>query len=843
MSDGAVMQAHPASVDAYIRHGWSLVPIPPGTKGPRGVGWNRKEARLIDHSMLPTGYGIGLAHAYSGTMALDIDHWGHAEAAMRERGLNLRSFFDAPDAVTIESGNSGHGKLLYRMPFGAALPSKKLHVTTPTGERVNFIDFRCGTGNGMTVQDVLPPSIHPVTRRPYQWGGKGRWDNLPIIPTELLDWWQGIIGADNSRVIKVDGGIKASWGEIESALYAISPHISRSEWITIGMALHWSGEQTGRVDDALALWDQWSSGSHKYPGPHEIAVQWRAFSTKKPNTVTIGSLFHAARQVGWTRPAIDASELFGATQEDRALPPLDVVSLINGVKPKPPKMEIDLWPDILKTRAIEVSDSVGCDPVVPLFAGLAAVCGVIDAQIRLELMPGFQVPPVLWLMTIGAPADKKSPGSKPMLSLLSKLAEEDIPRYKQELLQYEAREAAYASAKKQFLTWAGSAEAQLSNSPGPSVPEVPEPPVRCRITVSDITSQALVRQAAGRPRGLLLYLDEMNGWVRKMTDKTSIDDRSTWVVAYESERYELDRVGDGSILAKNFAISIYGNMQPQVFRENVKALASDGLIQRFIPVVVDPTMTRLNNPVADDKTHAAAWENMLRVVYAIPKQTYRLSYKAFKAYREFQQWYEEAKRDERVMNAGPEYMTAFGKLEGLVGRLALIFHVIENPFSPEVSKSVIDRVTDLVRGFVIPAYRYAYGTLAEAAVFEFDEWLMNYIIQISGECKTVTLRDLKNAARSSNPAKTDWTKEQLILDAMHTLEKSEWVAMLDEDRKKVTWAINPDLPSTYSSYREGVIKAKQRTLDYKYRHAYAKGSIPRKIVKGYNPETMEENDE
>ena len=89
--------------------------------------------------------------------------------------------------------------------------------------------------------------------------------------------------------------------------------------------------------------------------------------------------------------------------------------------------------------------------MVPLFAGLSAVCGVVDARIRLELMPGFRVPPVLWLMTLGDPADKKSPGSRPMLTPLKDIEAEDRPRYQKELLDWEGKEAAYASAKKSFL--------------------------------------------------------------------------------------------------------------------------------------------------------------------------------------------------------------------------------------------------------------------------------------------------------------------------------------------------------------------------------------------------------
>ena len=230
-----------------------------------------------------------------------------------------------------------------------------------------------------------------------------------------------------------------------------------------------------------------------------------------------------------------------------------------------------------------------------------------------------------------------------MLAPLRNIEVEDRPRYQKELLDWEGKEAAYAGAKKAFLEWSASTEAMLGGQP-PAVPDMPPQPVPLRITVSDVTSQKLVRQAADRPRGLLCHLDEMASWVRKMTDKQSGEDRSAWVVSYESEHYEMDRVGAGSIYAENLAVSIYGNIQPQVYRQNLKALAADGLLQRFIPAVLRGNKTKLCNPIPEYLTSAAAWENTLRMVYALPVQTYQLSNAAYDAFRDFQTWYEQAKQ-------------------------------------------------------------------------------------------------------------------------------------------------------------------------------------------------------
>lgn len=823
------VQQHPASADAYIRHGWSLVPIPAGTKGPRTPGWNLKSNALKSQTDLPFTNGIGLAHAYSGTMALDIDDWAIAGTLLIDHGVDLNALYSAPDAVIIDSGRQGHGKLLYAMPFGLALPSKKiLHGS------ITAYELRCATSNGLTVQDVLPPSIHPDTQQPYRWAGMGHWTRLPVIPQPLLDLWESMLKRDKERTIATDGSVDASWEEIQQAIEAIPADCSREEWVNVGMALHWAGTQSDQLDQALHLWNEWSQMSPaKYPGEREILQQWASFRPDKANSVKLGTLFHIAKKHGWTRPTPDVRELFSKVEV------VNPVDMLAGLRPQAPEMDLSLWPSILRTRAQEVSEGVGCDPLVPLFAGLSAVCGVVDARIRLELMPGFKVPPVIWAMTIGDPADKKSPGSRPMLSPLKNIEAEDRPRYQKELLDWEGREAAYSSAKKAFLEFSASPDALLGGQ-APLVPDLPPQPVPLRITVSDVTSQKLVRQAADRPRGMLCYLDEMNSWIRKLTDKTSAEDRSAWVVSYESEYYEMDRVGAGSIHAENLAISIYGNVQPQVFKQNLANLSSDGLLQRFIPGILRGSKTKLGHPVPECFTSAAAWENLLRLVYALPVQTYKLSPEAHDAYRAFQAWYEEAKQDERLLDPGSAYLTAFGKLEGTAGRLILLFHIIENPFSPTVDVDIVHRVVDLVRGYIIPAFRYALGEIGGVLDDSFDRWVIDHIIQNSDVEHTVDLRGLKRSARRRLEGKSEWQKDQAVLDAMFNLERNGWAIQIESQLNKgqVVWAIMPSLATMFADYRSSVLKAKQRHADYIYRHAYAKG-YPRKVVKGYDPDLMD----
>lgn len=796
----------PASVEAYIRHGWSLVAIPPNTKGPRSPGWQLKENALKSQSDLPVGYGIGLAHAYSGTMAFDIDDWELCAVTLATKGIDLNALYHAPDAVVVDSGREGHGKLLYAMPFGMAPITKKVIIDGKT-----VYELRCASATGLTVQDVLPPSIHPTTGKPYTWAGTGHWSRLPQIPDALLDLWHELLDLDKERSIKVSGeAINASWEEIRAAIEHVPADCSRDEWVTIGMALHWAGSQTNQLDQALYIWNDWSKEAPtKYPGEREIYTQWQSFKSDKANSVKLGSLFHIAKRHGWVRPAVDVTELF--KNHVKLSAPEQVLKSLN---PPAPRADLSLFPSVLATRAEQISITVGCDPMVPLWSGLAAVCGVANAESRLELMDGFKVPPVLWLMTIGEPADKKTPGSTPMFATLGDLEQEDRPQHKKALLDWEGKEAMYASAHKAFIQFNESPEALLGGQ-APAVPDLPPQPVPLRIKVSDITSQKLVRLAADRPRGLLCHLDEMAGWVRKLCDRSSGEDRSAWTVSYEAAPYDMDRVGAGTIHAENMAVAIYGNIQPRVLRESMAALSADGLLQRFIPVVLDGSLTRKPEAIPAYMRNDGEWSQALRAIFSLPAMTYRLTPEAASVYSDFQDWYAMRRQDERLLQSDESFMTAFGKLEGLTGRIALIFHLIEAPFEPYLNADLMRRAVTFAKAYIVPALRAALCDIGGSSSLE--RWVHDWIIQHADK-QTVTMSDIKRAARRQLDHIHPNQHEARVMVAMIPLEDAGYILRLDDmsTTHRAQWAINPALADQHADYRRQVIEAKQRQLDEIY---------------------------
>jgi len=257
----------------YVHHGWRLIPIEVGDKSPRQRGWNREELTLSEPDDIEGVQAAGLAHAYSGTCAIDIDDIQSSLRYMQQFDIDLKEMYMAPSAVRILSGRKNRAKLIYKLP--KPLQSIKI-IDTVNGLQVNIIDFRCGTADGLTVQDALPPSIHPITKKPYYWSYGddlvGDWENLPDLPENMLTFWISQIHERNTDKEKTD--IAYSTEELVGLLENLDPDCDRDQWLRIGMAVH-SASDGGR--QGIEVWNDWSAKGEKYQGQKDIVTCWRSF--------------------------------------------------------------------------------------------------------------------------------------------------------------------------------------------------------------------------------------------------------------------------------------------------------------------------------------------------------------------------------------------------------------------------------------------------------------------------------------------------------------------------------------------------------------------------------------
>lgn len=156
---------------SYCRdYGIALVPLPPRQKRPLAADWGRHviaDADVArDYYAAHPDANIGAALGPSRLCSLDVDDIDAMRMICDEYGWSL----DALRATnpTIE-GAPGGLRIMFRVPDDVSLPYHSLTWRAKDSKaRVTVFELRAAD-RGQQRQDVLPPSIHPDTQRPYQW--------------------------------------------------------------------------------------------------------------------------------------------------------------------------------------------------------------------------------------------------------------------------------------------------------------------------------------------------------------------------------------------------------------------------------------------------------------------------------------------------------------------------------------------------------------------------------------------------------------------------------------------------------------------------------------------------
>lgn len=158
---------------AYADCGFSIVQLKPLTKQPQIRNWPNLKLTLDDVMKLwhRTPYNIGIST--SGMIVVDIDPAkGGEESLLDWHQKHGREWLDnVPSVVT----GTGGGHYYFQLPEGRTAGNRE-HV-------LPGIDIRAHGG-----QVVAPPSIHPDTKRTYEWDTPiGLRNELPVCPGWLAD--------------------------------------------------------------------------------------------------------------------------------------------------------------------------------------------------------------------------------------------------------------------------------------------------------------------------------------------------------------------------------------------------------------------------------------------------------------------------------------------------------------------------------------------------------------------------------------------------------------------------------------------------------------------------------
>lgn len=284
--------------------GLSYVPIPTGLKGPITAGWNQRASCITDVSEAHKLAGnVGLAHAYceTPTCAVDIDDGKDTIRYLSKAGIDLKSLLTHSCPAVMCSGRPNSLKAIYRLPKGLGpLLSKTIKVNGKT-----ILEFRCATADGKTVQDVIPPSIHPSGTK-YRWL-QGSLESLTELPKELLDLWRELIEADQTKS-QVAKKFQTTWiapapltprevAILKDQLKYIDPNCDYETWRNVVFAILSTG-----LSDAEDIARAWSEGSPEKFDEGAFYTLTNSYIEGRSGlngSITRGTIYHYARAGGW----------------------------------------------------------------------------------------------------------------------------------------------------------------------------------------------------------------------------------------------------------------------------------------------------------------------------------------------------------------------------------------------------------------------------------------------------------------------------------------------------------------------------------------------------------------
>jgi hypothetical protein len=383
-----------------------------------------------------------------------------------------------------------------------------------------------------------------------------------------------------------------------------------------------------------------------------------------------------------------------------------------------PEFPLHVLPAAINHYITSQSVVLGCDPSALAMAALTAISGALDHRFAVKMMRhgDWWEHPRLWTLLVGDPSRKKTPIINAVARPLERHQEAVRKSYQMRLDAYEAaKEDGDKSVKK------------------------PDPPPRW--VVFDTTTEKLGEILSRSDHGLLVKRDEFSGWIGGMekyggSSRGAGADRSFWLQAFDGGPYTVDRIGRGETFIGNLSVSLIGGIQPAKLAE-ISGLTSDGLLQRFAPVMMRSPSLPQDREGGDDQEKF--YELIHKLIRAAPRPLF-LCDDARVVMNDLRARLHELEQAAGGLAGG---LQAFiGKLAGIAGRLAIILHMATNPerVQREIEINTLMDVRTLILDFILSHAVEFYRSTEELTGGERLRKIASWILT-SGQT-TISSRDL-----------------------------------------------------------------------------------------------------
>jgi putative DNA primase/helicase len=236
------------------------------------------------------------------------------------------------------------------------------------------------------------------------------------------------------------------------------------------------------------------------------------------------------------------------------------------------------------------SDFIGIALVVVISSLIGAGCGI-----RPKEHDSWTIMPNLWGAVVGPPSILKTPALNEGMMPLALLEKESDARYLKMRVANEAekklREERLKNQLKGAIESDDEGQIEAAKTAFVRLEEEGQKDRWRRYKTNDCTIQKLTEILKDNPRGILIFRDELIGFLVGLDKDGKEDDRAFYLEGwngYAPAGVKSDRIGRGTI-ESNPCLSILGGIQPSKLRsyfvDTFNDHANDGFLQRFQLIV------------------------------------------------------------------------------------------------------------------------------------------------------------------------------------------------------------------------------------------------------------------
>ncbi|WIF77088.1 YfjI family protein [Citrobacter braakii] len=331
------------------------------------------------------------------------------------------------------------------------------------------------------------------------------------------------------------------------------------------------------------------------------------------------------------------------------------------------------------------------DNAAPDFAAISVmICAGALIGGSAEMQPkkndtGWRVVPTMWGGAVGQPSSKKTPSLACGRRLLD-AAQKVIDRLNAEKLEeYEVNcivaDAHSDAMKKEIELAAKAGDISKVKELRRQVLNKPTPPKMRKVMLNDSTSEALAIRLQSNPLGVLVFRDELSGWLAQIDQPTRQHERGFYLEAFNGfGRYTQERVTRENIELERVIASIIGGIQPDKILPLLLARASgganDGLLERLMQIMVFPDFNDSTYVDAKPDLHAeiAAKSTFEGLALLGERENPLVCRFDDDAQLIWEAW--ATQMIEREKAATPDWQSIIGKYPALLAKLALVIHLL-----------------------------------------------------------------------------------------------------------------------------------------------------------------------